>query len=83
MQVAFDKATLGGLLAHASSAARLVGHIDDGTDGTSSVGQLSDHIDAIVHVLSELLGHPHLKATELATQSLIAPLVLDTRGGAR
>lgn len=51
------KLILDGLLARASSAARLVGHLD-GDDGSPAVGQLADDIDAIVHALSELLGAP-------------------------
>jgi hypothetical protein len=43
------------LLAHASSAARIVGHLDD-RDRSPAVEQLSDHVDALVHGLSELLG---------------------------
>jgi hypothetical protein len=42
------------LLAHASSAARIVGHLEDSDD--SNLEQLSDHVDALVHGLSELFG---------------------------
>ena len=42
------------LLAHASSAARIVGHLGDSDD--SNLEQLSDHVDALVHGLSELFG---------------------------
>jgi hypothetical protein len=42
------------LLAHASSAARIVGHLED-SDG-SNLEQLSDHVDALVHGLGELFG---------------------------
>jgi hypothetical protein len=42
------------LLAHASSAARIVGHLDRGDSTT--LEQLSDHVDALVHGLSELFG---------------------------
>jgi hypothetical protein len=55
------KPVLVALLAHASSAARIVGHLD-GRDGSPAVERLADHIDAIVHGLSELLGDPHLIA---------------------
>ena len=40
------------LLAYASSAARIVGHLDD-RDGSTALEQLSDHIDALVHGLCE------------------------------
>ena len=43
------------LLAHASSAASIVGHLDD-RDRSPGVEQLSDHVDALVHGLGELLG---------------------------
>jgi hypothetical protein len=55
-----------GLLAHAASAARLVGHID-----TIAVGPLADHIDAIVHEISELLGSPR------GTAVSASPFMLD------
>lgn len=49
------KPVLVDLLAHASCAARIVGHLDD-FDDPSTLEQLSDHVDALVHGLSELLG---------------------------
>jgi len=52
------------LLAHASSAARIVGHLDNNDDSTT-LDQLSNHVDALVHGLSELLGE-HRLTTELA-----------------
>ena len=51
------------LLAHASSAARIVGHLDD-LDGSTALEQLSDRIDALVHGLCELLGEPRLNDDE-------------------
>lgn len=55
------KAVLVDLLAHASSAARIVGHLDD-RNGSASLEQLSDHADALVHGLSELLCERRLTA---------------------
>ena len=49
------KPVLGELLAHASSAARIVGHLDD-RERSPAVEQLSDHVDALVHGLGELVG---------------------------
>ncbi|HWO22451.1 MAG TPA: hypothetical protein VNO30_27020 [Kofleriaceae bacterium] len=46
------------LLAHASAAARIVGHREDSND--SNREQLSDHVDALVHGLSELFGDHRL-----------------------
>jgi hypothetical protein len=43
------------LLGHAVSAARLAGHLDDDAR-VHLVSALADHVDAIVHELSELLG---------------------------
>jgi len=53
--ITIDVATLQGILHHAASAARLVGHLDD----ANSDGPLGDHLDGIVHKLTELLGDPH------------------------
>lgn len=58
------KLVLVDLLAHASSAARIVGHFDD-REGSFSLEQVSDHVDALVHGLSELLGN-HRSTAELA-----------------
>lgn len=55
--VAIPKATLEKLLHHAAFAAHLVGHLDDNSRA-DLVGQLGDHVDAIVHGLTELLGNP-------------------------
>jgi len=49
------------LLAHASSAARIVGHLDD-LDDSTALEHLSDRIDALVHGLCELLGEHRLTA---------------------
>jgi hypothetical protein len=54
MQISIDSKAVGLLLAHATSAARIVGNRDVGV----ADDPLSDHIDAIVHELSELLGDP-------------------------
>jgi len=63
-----DRATLEKLLAHAASAARIVGHLDDAV----AVGPLGNHVDAIVHGLTELLGDPHTLAAPVPST-----LVLD------
>lgn len=59
MQIALDRAILEKLREHASSAAHLVGQIDDAI----ARGPLADHVDEIFHTLSESLGKPHLVAT--------------------
>jgi hypothetical protein len=55
-QVTVDSAVLHELLAHASSAARLVSYLDDRSDAAILVDPLTDSLDAIVHELCELLG---------------------------
>jgi len=57
MKLTFDRPTLEKLLRHATEAARIVGHSD-----ALAAGPLADHVDAIVHELSELLGNLHLLA---------------------
>lgn len=52
-QVTLDSAFLAMLFKHATSAAQIVGHSD-----AIAAGSLADHVDAIVHDLSELLGPP-------------------------
>jgi hypothetical protein len=54
------------LLAHASSAAHIAGHLDD-RDGSTALVQLSDHVDALVHGLSELLGDDRRSAKAAPT----------------
>jgi hypothetical protein len=54
-QLTVDRSTLENLLDHAASAAHIVGHLD----GAIATGPLGDHVDAIVHELTELLGDPH------------------------
>jgi hypothetical protein len=55
--VAIPKASLEKLLHHAAFAAHLIGHLDDNARA-HIVGQLGDHVDAIVHGLTEILGDP-------------------------
>ena len=50
-----ERTALVDVLAYASSAARLVGHLDEAI----AVGPLADHVDEVVHLLSELLGDRH------------------------
>lgn len=69
MQLSIDSQALGLLLGHAASAARIVGHLDAGV----ADGPLPDHIDAIVHGLSELLGDPRtLLAQDAGTSASCA-----------
>ena len=57
MKLTIDRAVVEKLLEHAALAAQLAGHLDD-----PAASPLADHIDAIVHELTELLGDPHLRA---------------------
>jgi hypothetical protein len=52
-----DRSVLEKLLEHAAAAARIAGHLD-----APAVEPLADHVDALVHGLTELLGDPHLVA---------------------
>jgi hypothetical protein len=68
-KLSIDVETLRTLLNHAASAAHLVGHLDDDI----ASGPLGDHLDAIVHKLTELLGDPHtLAAPVSSTRSTFA-----------
>lgn len=57
VQLTIDRSTLEKLLHHAAFAAHLVGHLDDDAH-RDLIRQLGDHIDAIAHELTELLGDP-------------------------
>ena len=61
--LSFDRSALTNVLAHAIAAARIIGHLDD-----LAIGQLADHVDAIVHELTELLGDPRLRAAPNAAE---------------
>ena len=75
-QLTLDRATLETILERATSAARLVGYIDEpAVDGF--VRPLADNIDEIVHTVTELLGNPHLIAAPVrSTRSRFAPDVV-------
>jgi len=70
MQVMLDSSILESLLQRAASAARRVGHIDDGV--FTAVGPLADDIDRIVHTLTELLGSPLIAAHDTGDGSTSA-----------
>jgi hypothetical protein len=61
MKLTLDRPILEKLLHHAASAAHLVGHLDD-DDHADLIGQLGDHVDAVVHGLTEILGAPRVLA---------------------
>jgi hypothetical protein len=63
------------LLHHAASAAQLVGHLDDGAH-PELVRQIDEHVDTIVHELTELLGDPD------AVARAGAPMLTAITGGA-
>jgi len=80
MQLTLDSAILETLLERAATASRLVGCIDERAANTI-IGPLGDSIDEVVHILSELLGSPHVVvtvpgacasfATEIATRDCV------------
>ena len=55
--VTIGRALLEKLLHHAAFAAHLVGRLDDNAN-PDLIHQLGDHVDAIAHELTELLGDP-------------------------
>jgi hypothetical protein len=70
-KLTIPRTTLADLLAHATSAAQHVGHLDEDI----AAGPLGDHLDAIVHGLTEALGDPHLIAAP--APSIRSTLALD------
>jgi hypothetical protein len=61
MRITLEASILEKLLHHAAFAAHLVGHLDDHTQ-RDFVGELGDHVDAVVHCLTEILGDPRALA---------------------
>jgi len=61
--IILDRSTLEKLLEHAAAAARIAGHVD-----APAVEPLADHVDALVHGLTELLGDP---AARVPRQAII------------
>lgn len=87
MELAMNRTIVENLLAHAVSAARIVGHLDERV-ASAFVEELADHIDAIVHELSELLGNPSLTEGSATTGRVVLadPTVValgHSQGGAR
>lgn len=86
--VAVPRIILEKLLQHAATAAHLVGHLDDDAHD-DLVGQLGDHVDAVVHGLTEILGGPraHPAQTAAAPRGGLpcdgAPILASGAGGAR
>ena len=88
MKLILDRSTLENLLHHAAFAAHLIGHLDECAH-RQVVDPLGDHVDAVVHGLTELLGDPRtLAACDSATRPddrggyLTAPTLPVTAGGA-
>jgi hypothetical protein len=77
--VTIDRTTLVDLLGHATSAARLVGHLDDAL----AVEPLADHVDAIVHELSELLGNRDVIAAPLPSARASCTISITVDDGTR
>jgi hypothetical protein len=71
-KLSMDVETLRTLPNHAASAARLVGHLDD----PIAAGPLGNHVDVIVHKLTELLGDPHTLAAPTPVPSTRSTLAL-------
>jgi len=74
---------LDNLLAHATAAARLAGHLDDDAR-VHIVSALADHVDTVVHELSELLGAARATAAVSPSESVAhdcAPMLTAAAGG--
>jgi hypothetical protein len=88
MKLTLDRSSLEKLHHHAASAARLVGHLDDDAHA-ELIGQLGDHVDTVVHGLSEILGDPHAHAEDDAVAPYGrapydgTPMLASSAGGAR
>jgi len=88
MTLTVDRSILEKLLHHAAFAAHLVGHLDD-DDHADLISQLGDHVDAVVHGLTEVLGEPRtlaaLDAARLDEHVAYdgAPMLTSSAGGAR
>lgn len=76
-QISIPAHILEDLLLHASSASRLVGHLDDAAN-PDLIAQLGDHVDTVVHGLTELLGDPRT----LAAPDAVAPDDREAHDGA-
>ena len=76
MQITLDSTTLKNVLHHAASAARIASRVD----GNFEIEPLADHVDAIVHLVSELLGTPQALAASVS--SAAAPSETVVRGDA-
>ena len=77
MQLILDRAILEQLRERAATASQLVGHMDERA-GATHVESLADSIDEIVHVLSELLGNPHVVVSDVPGVPCAAPAALAT-----
>ena len=88
MKITLDRSSLENLRHHAASAAQLVGHLDDGAHA-ELIGQLGDHVDAVVHGLTEILGDPRVLAEDDAAAPYGrapydgTPMLASSAGGAR
>jgi hypothetical protein len=86
MQLTVNSSILEQLLHHAAFAAHLVGHLDDNPP-PDLIHKLGDHVDAIVHGLTELLGDPQILAAPDAAASDDrkvrdgAPTLMSSTGG--
>jgi hypothetical protein len=79
MQLLLDSAILEHLLARAVTASRLTGQIDERAGGTI-VGSLEDSIDEIVHLISELLGNPHVVVAPVPSTCSSFAVIIGTHG---
>jgi hypothetical protein len=88
MKLTLDRSSIEKLHHHAASAAQLVGHLDDDAQA-ELIDQLGDHVDAVVHGLTEILGDPRALAEDdaAAPHGRVSydstPMLASSAGGAR
>jgi hypothetical protein len=75
-KLSIDVETLRTLLNHAACAARIVGNLDDDAH-RDLVGPLAEHVDTLVHELTELLGDPHTLAALAPVPNARSTFALD------
>lgn len=78
-QLTLDRSILTNLLHHAASAAHLIGHLDDAI----ADGPIAEHVDTIVHGLTELLGEADAAAPDDRAACDSAPMLTSSAWGTR
>jgi hypothetical protein len=78
-QLTLDRSVVTNLLHHAVSAAHLVGHLDNAI----ADGPLAEHVDTLVHGLTEILREADAAAPDDRAVYNGAPMLASSAGGGR